>query len=372
MLVAENTAAGGISTYVLLMALGLRAAGQPVTITAVWPKPDRWLEIEAHRAGLPLLTLAPERRLSALPAAALRLRQTIAETRPAVVHTQGHYGDITAVLAGGPSATVLTCHGLATPTGPGLRLVFALDRVLWHRLDALIANSADTRRLLLARGAPAGRIAVVHHGVVWEDGRLPDYLIAEPLPLRLPADQPILGYVGRLSKEKGADVLIDALALLRRQNRPFHAVIVGDGPEQSRIESAIAATGLSDAVTLTGTQTGPGRWLAASDIVVVPSRRESLGLTILEAMAHGRPVVASAVEGIPEIVCHGETGVLVPAGQPGALAAAIATLIDSPQTRARLAVGGLQAVRERHAIEGMAAATRAVYCRAGQSGTIVG
>jgi len=147
--------------------------------------------------------------------------------------------------------------------------------------------------------------------------------------------------VGRLVLKKGLDVLVEAA---RRVEFHFLLEIVGGGPERERLEGAVRAAGLGDRVRLTGPVTHaelPGHY-AAADIVVVPSvvdrngDRDGLPNVVLEAMASGRPVVASDVAAIGTAVAHRRSGLLVPPGDPDALAAALTELADAPRLRAAL------------------------------------
>jgi glycosyltransferase involved in cell wall biosynthesis len=149
--------------------------------------------------------------------------------------------------------------------------------------------------------------------------------------------------VGRLQAPKDPLTLVRALAELAR---PGEAVIAGDGPDRPAVESEVRRLGLESVVRLAGERNDVEELLAAADLFVLSSRSEGLPLSILEAMAAGLPVVASSVGGVPELVVEGETGLLVPPGDPHALAAAIERLLDDSALRRRLGAAGRTRVSE--------------------------
>jgi glycosyltransferase involved in cell wall biosynthesis len=155
--------------------------------------------------------------------------------------------------------------------------------------------------------------------------------------------------VARLSHEKGIDVLLDAVAALGPGAGELDLVIAGDGPERPRLVAQRTALRLERRVHFLG-DTAPERLpplYRGAAVVACPSRWEGLPLVCLEAMASGRAVVASAVDGTPDAVIDGETGVLVPPEDPGALARAIETLLRTPGRAERLGARGAEVVRER-------------------------
>jgi glycosyltransferase involved in cell wall biosynthesis len=156
-------------------------------------------------------------------------------------------------------------------------------------------------------------------------------------PALLPPAPPLrLVGVGRLSPEKGFDLLVEAVALARSGGTEVEATIVGDGPERVRLEQLIRARGLDGIVRLAGPVPRPelGPWFADAHAAVAPSRREGLGLAALDAIAAGRPVIATRVGGLPEAVREGEDGLLVTPEDPMALAEALSRLpLPAPSAR---------------------------------------
>jgi glycosyltransferase involved in cell wall biosynthesis len=169
--------------------------------------------------------------------------------------------------------------------------------------------------------------------------------------------QPLIVTMARLTEQKGLGYLLEAAAMLA----DVVFAIAGEGPDRGALEARIAQLELGDRVRLLGFRTDTTALLAASDLYVLPSLYEGLPLSILEAMALGKAVVASDIPGNDEAVVQGETGLLVPPGDSGALAEAIRALLADPMYAARLGTAGAQRVRDRFSARAMAAAVEATY-----------
>jgi glycosyltransferase involved in cell wall biosynthesis len=153
-------------------------------------------------------------------------------------------------------------------------------------------------------------------------------------------------YIGSLTPRKQVDVLLQAFARVLERRPNARLTIVGGGPQDGRLRQLAASLGIAGAVTFTGLLAEyPFQLLAASDIFVSASEAESFGLVFVEAMCMGLPVVACTVGGIPEVVAHGETGVLVPSGDPEAFAAAIESLAADSELRVRMGQAGVLRAR---------------------------
>lgn len=197
--------------------------------------------------------------------------------------------------------------------------------------------------------------------------------VADPLPATsAPGDPYDVLFVGRLVERKGVRVLIDAIA---RVGRPVRLTIVGDGPERATLEAAAEKSGLGDAIAFTGfvpTEDLKG-YFAATDALVLPAVKddkgdvEGLGVVLLEALAHGKPVIASDSGGIRDIVQHEETGLLVPPGDADALAAAIGRYIDDPDFARGLANAGREHVSNEFSWDSITARLVALYTSVARS-----
>jgi glycosyltransferase involved in cell wall biosynthesis len=260
-------------------------------------------------------------------------------------HLHAHFGTNPAAVAllcrvlGGPPYS-FTVHG---PEEFDTPRALALDEKV--RQAAFVVAVSDFGRSQLYRWAdPADwpRIHVVRCGVDAE------FLGAPP---GSPPGVPRLVCVGRLAEQKGQLLLVEAAARLRNRGLGFELVIVGDGPLRPAIEAIIARHDLRGCVRLTGSLDGAGvrREVRAARALVLPSFAEGLPVVIMEALALARPVISTYVAGIPELVCPGENGWLVPAGSVEALADAMASaLAANPAELARLGRAGAARISERH------------------------
>lgn len=360
LLVTENTGLGGIPSYVILIAEGLRERGIPAEIAAVWPKPDNWLEMQCKQKGIALTVLSKRRSVLQMPLSVMRLAHRIIDRNYAIVHTQGYYSDLVGraayLLAGRRTRMVTTSHGIPEDPRFGLKVLYWLDRRTFCWSHATIANSQDTARRLNQLGVQTKNLKVVLHGVISqsEADRLRQTSIESNL-------EPIIGFVGRLSPEKGCQTLIEAANVLKERGVSFKVMIVGDGPDRPQLEARVIACGLQSQVEFVGWQADVAPYYCQANVIAVPSHVESLGLTILEAMLHGRAVVACRVRGIPEIITHERTGLLVESNDPNGLAQALQRCLTDGDLRSSLGDAARRYVFDNHTIEGMIDQTIAVY-----------
>jgi glycosyltransferase involved in cell wall biosynthesis len=253
--------------------------------------------------------------------------------------------DPTASLADGGS------HG-------GLLVRNAADITTRGRTDAYIAVSDAIGQALVGSGVAPGRVHVVHNGVDAEAIRA---AAREHLSAGLPAgDGPLVGCVARLEKVKGVADFVDAAELVARDHSSARFVAVGDGTEAESL-AARRAPSLVDRLEFLGHVDPIEPLVAALDVLVLPSLSEALGLVLLEAGALGVPVVATAVGGIPEVVEDGVTGILVPPGQPTALADAVNQLLGDPVRARAMGEAGRARVERKFALERTVAGHVAVY-----------
>lgn len=236
-----------------------------------------------------------------------------------------------------------------------------LDSVLKGQDDLLIAESKATRDHLVKRlGYRPAKVRVVYNGVDlagWPASRLERQ--KKRLELRLGADEVLLGSVGRLDAQKGHSILIEAMARLRKGFK-CRLVILGEGPLRPQLEAQIRRHKLEGAVMLLGERDDVTAWLSALEIFVLPSLWEGLPNSLLEAMALGLPCVASAVDGVPEVLA-GDCGVLVPPSNPAALYERLAKLIAEPELRAKYGAAAKERIGKDFSLIGMMSAYEQAY-----------
>lgn len=254
--------------------------------------------------------------------------------QPDLVHTHGYRAD---VLAGSAAKAhrlprVSTLHGF---TGGDWKnqLYERLQLRSVRRFDGVIAVSPQIQGRLLGAGAEAGRIHLIPNAYAPRRPTLPRQ--AARAELGLPAEAIVLGWVGRLSHEKGADVLLDALATVT--DLPWTLSVIGDGDQRRALERRSAERGLGPRVRWHGLIPEAARLYTAFDAVVLSSRTEGTPIVLLEAMAAEVPIIATQVGGVPDLV-RPVDGLLVPPEQPAALGTAIRALLGNPAAaRARAA-----------------------------------
>jgi glycosyltransferase involved in cell wall biosynthesis len=173
--------------------------------------------------------------------------------------------------------------------------------------------------------------------------------------------RPVIGTVARFDRQKGHVYLIDATIKILKQIPSTKILLVGDGPLRPQMEDKAEALGLSDSIIFTGIRHDVQKILALLDLFVLPSLWEGLPVALLEAMAAGLPVVATAAGGTPEAVVDGTTGLLVPPRDPLALAKAITRLLNDPELRRQMGQAGQKRVIEHFSVERMVEQTQNLY-----------
>jgi glycosyltransferase involved in cell wall biosynthesis len=258
------------------------------------------------------------------PVATLRLRSWLKYTAP------------DATLAHGNRAISLLKLAGATP----LIGVAANYTVKGGGLDAVLCPTQDLTRHCRARGFANGYISVVPHAV-----SAPSHP-----PPRDWHDPPVIGAMGRFVEKKGFHVLIEALQHLHETGVPFRAIIAGAGEEAAALQRLTQERGLDTVVTFPGWQDDTVRFFGAIDLFCLPSLHEPFGIVVLEAMAQALPVIATDSEGPLEILHDSEDGMIVPKGDPAALAATIERMLGDHQAARALGRKAYATVRERYSM----------------------
>jgi len=240
---------------------------------------------------------------------------------------------------------------------------FTVDQAAGRFVDYYIAVSgANARYLIGEKGLPARKVVVIPNGC---DLARFDPMQAAPVGLKqslgFEEDDPVLLVVGRLEPQKGHGVLIEALRAVHCEFPRARVVCLGEGSLQGELERRVGIRGLRESVRFVGHQSDVADWLAMADLTVLPSYCEGFPVAAIESLAMARPVVATAVDGIPEVVVDRETGLTVPPGHAGSLATAICRMLRDPGLRKRLGVAGRQWVEERFSQERQVQETQEFY-----------
>ena len=278
-----------------------------------------------------------------------------------IVHTHDPQGGIMARFAAWSCRKPLIVTTRHSPVLIGRHpLAYRIENLLLKRTPAVIAISEAVRsKLLQDRHVSPARIRVIHNGV--------DTAFFSPKRTGMGANKGtgpvILGSVGRLIRQKGFDILISAAGILSQSFRNFEVRIVGSGPEEGVLADLIARLGMGGTVKLEGNRSPAGvrDFLEDIDIFVLASRWEGFGMAIVEAMAMSKPVLASATDGVPEIIDDGFDGMLFRTGDAEDLSGKLARLIADPAMRGAIASRARMKVETAFSLERYCRQTAEVY-----------
>ena len=246
-----------------------------------------------------------------------------------------------------PMRLVTTVHGWVRHTAR-TPLYYKVDQMCLPRYERVICVSDDLLESCLECGVPAKNLVLVENGIDAEDYRRTRSIAEAKASLGFPASRFLVGAVGRLSTEKGFDLLIRAIHDLVRKGEDVQLAIVGEGDERANLERLTAELGLQDRVKLPGWQTDVRGYFEAMDAFALSSHREGLPNVLLEAMALEVPVVATRVNGVPRLVQDGRNGLLVEAGDADALTTALLALIRNAALRDLFNAAGRRTVEGRY------------------------
>lgn len=318
--------AGGLEQAALDYAQALRAANiAHLSIISA----QAWVEQSLQRAQLPTTTLPQWGGWD--PLASYRLRR----------------------LAKQNGATAIICHGnralkiaLRALSGriPVIAVAHNYKTKAFHKADACFCITEHARDALATQGMAQDRL-------IW----MPNMVRApESLPPYISHPVPVIGTMGRFVEKKGFALYLEALGILKSRGLNFHAILGGDGELAPALKSLLTALQLESMVTLPGWVKDKDAFFAGLDVFVLPSHHEPFGIVLIEAMAHGTPVVSTASEGPREILRHGENGFLTPLGDAPALADGIQQLLGDTAFTERLRHQAWQDVRKLYSVEAMA------------------
>lgn len=337
--VVTSLQVGGMEQFVLRIAEEQQRRGHPVTVIGLQGGP---LLEQAHRIGLDARALGGSHTLPRL----VRATALLAHLRPTVVNAHNPRSLPYAILARMVcrSRVVLVRHGQEAKP---------ISARQWRAMDAVVAVSQAAAQALRENANTVDeKIAVIHNGVRLADPRQGRKKVRQELGL---GDAVVAIIVARIDRLKGHETLLRALARVRDRGTALTLLVAGDGAERANMERLAAELGLGpERIRFLGFRTDVTELLAAADFFVLPSLTEGLPLSVLEAMAHGLPVIATAVGGIPELVTDAVHGRLLPVNDVERLADAMARLASDAELRRTQGAAAYATVEEHFSFPAMA------------------
>jgi glycosyltransferase involved in cell wall biosynthesis len=366
--------AAGAQKAMLELARGLKARGHHAVVVTMYDKGD-FIPGFQERYGLEIISLQMKRPGERNPLARGirslwglgRLYRLMRRHKIEIVQTFSHYsnivGPVIAWLARIPVRVSSQRMSLRGASG----WLLHLDRLIVNSplVTRMVSVSEGTRRFCIEKqGMKADKIVTIHNGIDLErfkPAAAPKQEEHLRRDLGLVDSELIITTVARLHPQKGHSYLIQALPRILDTVPHSQFLFVGGGELRSQLEALVRDAGLEDVVRFLGVRQDVPDLLAISDLFVLPSLWEGLPNSVLEAMAAGVPVVATNVDGSPEVVADGETGILVPPADPAALAEAICSLLQDRALRASMAEAARSRVAECFSQEANVAAYEGLY-----------
>ncbi len=373
MAVSHRPIEGGRVRVVQIMATGTNGGAQEHVYSLVTRLDPTYYDVcvvslshgssvrRLEKAGIDVCVIdEPDDRL-----AVQALAELLGPMEPEIVHNHMYRAEILGTRA----ALLLGEKGCKRPavisTVHSSRVRCSDDRIALRQLtplmDRLIAVSKAIEHKIREEGRTGAPVSLIYNGVDLQryNHQQPCCTLHEDYSI--PESSPIVGVVARLEAEKGHRTLIDAWPLVTAAHPEAWLLVVGEGSERESLEAQAASLGIADRVVFTGRREDVPAVTAALDIAVLPSYREAQGLSVLEAMALSRPVVASEVGGIPEMIEDGVSGLLVRPNDPEELADAIVRLLSDHPYADMIARRGHDVVHDRFCIELMVNAIANLY-----------
>ena len=351
---------GGALTHILTLAREINRHGEAeIKVLFFISGPGQRV---AEELGVPFELL--KKRMSLDPTLVVRLYRYLKKNRVDVLHTHtinsNFYGRLAARLAGVPVVTTMHSYmidelaGLEKSTRTAM-LFFHVDRLMSGLTKRFIAVSNGLRKRLLEQGVRPDKIETIPHGIFLPQGHEAESdrsAVRREFGIR--ADAPVVAIVGRMVPVKNHDVFLRAAAGVLKSNGAVRFLVVGDGALRERLDVLAGELGISKNVVFTGWRNDMDALYSAIDVLALCSSTESQGLVLVEAMAHGKAVVATDVDEISKTVMHEKTGLLVRVGDVSGLGDAISRLVEDSVLRERLEEEGRAFVKKNFSVHVMA------------------
>jgi glycosyltransferase involved in cell wall biosynthesis len=313
------------------------------------------------RRGVDIVPIRSSHQLD--PRVLSAIARIVRERRIDIIHSHEYKSDIlTYLLSRVVRIPIMTTvHGwIANHTKA--QAYIGLGKTVLRRFNRVIAVSGETRQAILRCGVADNRVVVIHNAIVTDDyDPAKQFRGAFRQRLGLPADALLIGYVGRLSAEKGQRDFLIAAAEISGAYPSARFAFVGDGPDKEHLEQLAAELGIRDRVVFAGHLTDVRPAYRDFDLFALTSHTEGFPNVVLEALCMDTPVLATDVGGTREVVHDGETGILIPSKQPAAIAHGLRRLIDAPNRARDLARAGKQLVFDQFSFTARVRKEEALY-----------
>lgn len=361
---ADTADLGGGETYLFLLADRL---SRDRYVLSVFCPSEGLLPQRLRKIGIPVVPFEIPKLLS--PAALVRLIRLFQQHRPDIVQSHGARTNLYATLAGRWARVpiiVCTIHNSLYdyPISSIRRSLYLLGERLTFALSDRTICVADAlaHDLTKRSGRDPRKIQVIRNGVDLEafDPKTVDGSTVRR-EFGLEKDIPLIGIVGRMTPQKGHMDLLTALVQIKAVVPTVKVLIVGDGPLRAELVQFTRSRSLEDRCIFAGMREDIPAIIGALDVVALPSLSEGLPFVLLEAMAMGKPVVATRINGVREVVEDGVTALLIPPREPAMLAGAISALLINQELRSRLAAAARQLVERRFSLDRMIQEVMALY-----------
>lgn len=280
-----------------------------------------------------------------------QLLKIVKEQRCDLMHTHGYIADIlgyfVSIICGIP--IISTCHGYIY-SDYKLSMYNKADCLVLKHFDRIVAVSDSIQQVLIENGVKKEKIKIIENAPLVKDYNCQ---ISEDRDClrkyyNLADDDILIGYVGRLSKEKGLNNLLKAFAMLASENHSIKLVLVGEGPEKGELANFVSSAQLEHRVFFAGFQERTDRWYRALDLFVLPSLTEGTPMVLLEAMSHGIPCIASKVGGVPQVIDSGVDGILVAPGNPDEILNAMQSILVDQEKRNMISLKAKQKILSKY------------------------
>ena len=283
-----------------------------------------------------------------------------------LLHTHGYFADILGI----PAAKALripcvsTCHGFIS-NDKKLMLYNTVERIMLRFTNKTLVVSEEIKAGLLQSGIKESHIKVIPNAVPLNSNHTScnNKRMEKRRNLDIREDELVLGFIGRLSIEKGCKYLIKAVRKLKYLGVPVKVLIIGDGPQKEELKDLVYKLGIESLVIFAGFQPDVDKWLLALDIFILPSMTEGTPMSLLEAMASGIPAVASAVGGIPQVVDSGKNGLLVSPGNTDEIRDAVYELYKNENLRKSISTAARDTIMLKYNIKEWTGKIEAEYLK---------